>query len=236
MNHRMDFRRAMLGALLAVSVGAAGAQEAAAPETPKSRSQAAESWTQDGLQKVAIKGLDVAFARPGTSLAGYDKVLLLPPSVAFRRDWGRSTRSVTGRVKPDDAQRIKDRLAELITQELAAEFKAGGYVLADQPADDVLEVEVRIIDLNIVAPDVPTMGRKDVYAVSPGEMTLVADLRDSVSGESIMRVYDHEDGDASAQMRRITRMDNQIEATRLARDWAKTLRLQLDAARAATSQ
>jgi hypothetical protein len=236
MNHMTTLRRAMLGALLAVSVGAASAQEAAAPATPKSRGQAADSWTADGLQKVEVKGIDVAFARPGASLAGYDKVLLLPPSVAFRRDWGRSSRSVTGRVQPDDAQRIKDRLAELITQELTAEFTAGGYVMAAQPADDVLEVEVRIIDLNIVAPDVPTMGRKEVYAVSPGEMTLIADLRDSASGESIMRVYDHEDGDASSRMRRITRMDNKAEATRLARDWAKTLRLQLDAARAAASQ
>ena len=95
---------------------------------------------------------------------------------------------------------------------------------------------MRIIDLNIVAPDVPTAGRKDVYAVSPGEMTLIAELRDSASGESIMRVYDHDDGNASAYVHRITRMDNVTEATRLARDWSKTLRAQLDAARAAASE
>ena len=225
-------RYAFLAAFLTLWVGSASAQE----QDPRSRGQAAEAWTQDGLQKVAIKGLDVAFVRPGSSLAGYDRVLLLPPSVAFRRDWGRSSSSVSGRVRPEDAQRIKDRLAELITQELTSEFTAGGYVLAQEPADDVLEVEVRIIDLNIVAPDVPTMGRKDVYAVSPGEMTLIAELRDSASGESIMRVYDHDDGNASAYMHRITRMDNVTEATRLARDWSKTLRAQLDAARAAASE
>lgn len=225
-------RGGMLTALLFAMASIAGAQDV----TPKTRREASEAWTQDGLQKVTIKGIDVAFARPGASLAGYAKVLLLPPSVAFRRDWGRTPGSLTGRVRAEDAQKIKGRLAELITQELAREFSEGGYVLATEAADDVLEVEVRIIDLNIVAPDVPTVGRKDVYAVSPGEMTLIAELRDSASGESIMRVYDHESGESSLRMRRITRMDNVTEATRLAREWSKALRQQVDAARAGAAQ
>lgn len=228
----MKFRHGFLAALVFATAGISSA----APETPKTRSDAAAAWSEDGLQKVKISGIDVAFSRPGSSLAGYDKVLLQPPSVAFRRDWGRSSRDGAGRVRPEDAQRIKDRLSELVSQELASEFQAGGYVMVQQPADDVLELEVRIIDLYIVAPDLPTVARKDVYAVSTGEMTLVAELRDSPSGEAIMRVYDHEEGDASTRMRRITRVDNVADATRLARGWARTLRKQLDAARAGATQ
>lgn len=228
----MKLRHGMLAALLLAMAGSAYA----APETPKSRSDAASAWSEDGLQKVKVRGIDVAFARPGTSLAGYDKVLLRAPSVAFRRDWGRGPQMGADRVRPEDAQRIKDRLSQLVSQELASEFQAGGYVMVQQPADDVLEIDVRIIDLYIVAPDLPTVARKDIYAVSTGEMTLVAELRDSASGEAIMRVYDHEEGDASTRMRRITRVDNAADATRLARGWAKTLRGQLDAARAGTSQ
>ena len=96
----------------------------------------------------------------------------------------------------------------------------------------MLELDVRIVDLFIVAPDVPTVGRKDVYAVSAGEMTMIAELRDSASGEAIMRVYDREEGESMGRMHRITRLDNVSEATDLARGWAKALRLQLDAARA----
>ena len=228
----MKLRHALTAALLLALSGSA----LAAPEAPANRSDAASTWSEDGLQKVKISGIDVAFARPGTSLAGYDKVLLRAPSVAFRRDWGRSSRSAADRVRPEDAQRIKDRLAELVSQEIAAEFQAGGYVLVEQPADDVLELDVRIIDLYIVAPDVPTVARKDVYAVSAGAMTLVAELRDSASGEAMMRLYDHEEGDATTRMRRITRVENVDEATRLAKGWAKTLRSQLDAARTGASQ
>lgn len=228
----MKFRNSLLAAVLVALVGTS----AAAPQAPRNRGEASAAWSEDGLQRVKIKGIDVAFVRPGTSLAGYDKVLLGAPSVAFRRDWGKASSNGAVRVRPEDAQRIKDRLAELVSQELAGEFQAGGYVLVQQPADDVLEIDVRITDLYIVAPDVATVARTDVYAVSTGEMTLVAELRDSASGEAVMRVYDHEEGDAANRVRRITRMDNVAEATRLARGWAKTLRAQLDAARAGPAQ
>lgn len=228
----MMLRRSLLVAVLLAMAGTVNA----AQETPRTRSEAAAAWSEDGLEKVKIKGLDVAFVRPGASLAGYDKVLLRAPSVAFRRNWGRSSMDAGGRVRPEDAQRIKDRLAQLVSEELAGEFQKGGYMLVQQPADDVLELEVRIVDLFIVAPDVPTAGRKDVYSVSAGEMTMIAELRDSASGEAIMRVYDREEGDSMGRVRRITRLDNVSEATELTRGWAKALRQQLDAARANTGK
>ena len=41
------------------------------------------AWTRDGLEPITVKGIDAAFARPGASLAQYDKVLLRPVEVAF---------------------------------------------------------------------------------------------------------------------------------------------------------
>ena len=54
---------------------------------PKSRRDAESVWNAEGLAKVKVKGLDVVFARPGATLAGYTKYLLRPISVAFQRDW-----------------------------------------------------------------------------------------------------------------------------------------------------
>ena len=121
----MKLRRSLLVAVLLAMAGNINA----AQDTPRTRSEAAAAWSEDGLEKVKIKGLDVAFVRPGSSLAGYDKVLLQPPSVAFRRNWGKSSSDVGGRVRPEDAQRIKDRLAQLVSEELAREFQQGGYTL-----------------------------------------------------------------------------------------------------------
>jgi hypothetical protein len=66
----------------------------------------------------------------------------------------------------------------------------GGYRLVDAPGDDVLDVEMSIIDLDVAAPDIQSAGRVETFAVSAGEMTLVAALRDSVSGDIVMRIFD----------------------------------------------
>ena len=209
----------------------AQATPAAKPAVPTSKRAAATAWTEDGLQKTSIKGIDVAFARPGASLAPYRKVLLRPIDVSFRRDWGRPATGTGVRVRAQDAQRIRDKLEALIREETVRELGAGGYTVVDQPGDDVLEVEGAISNLYLVAPDVPGAEATRVYSVSAGEMTLVADLRDSVSGETVLRVYDHAEASDTGRIHRITQVENASEARRAAKAWAGILRRQLDAAR-----
>lgn len=228
-----------LTAGLAATVGRAqttpgdtsGARAPAPEAAPLTRKGAAAAWSEDGLESVKIRGLDVVYVRPGSSLADYDKFRLPPISVAFRKNWDRSS-GTRSRVSAKDAQRIKDRLATLVHSELVNELAAGGYKLSEQAGDDVIELDIRIIDLNVTAPDIPTAGRQTIYAVSAGQMTLVAELRDSVSGETIMRIYDTEEGDNSSRMRMITNIENQIQARQVVGGWARALRKQLDLAKA----
>jgi hypothetical protein len=204
----------------------------AATETPKSKRDAAAAWTEDGLQKVAIKGLDAVYVRPDASLTGYDKVLLRPISVAFRRNWEKT--AVPGsnlRINPKDSQRIKDNLAGLIREEVIKQLTEGGYQLTDSSGDDVLEVDLSIIDLNVRAPNVRAANNTNIYAVSAGEMTLVAELRDSASSDTVMRIFDHAEAHESTWPRRITSIDNIAEARSMASAWARSLRVLLDAAR-----
>lgn len=207
-------------------------QTLAAAGKPSSKRQAAEAWTQDGLQKREIKGLDVVYVRPSASLAGYQKILLKPVDISFRRDWGRSAPGIAGtRVRAIDAQRIRDKLAKLMREEAAKQLTQGGYALVEASGDDVLEVDAAITDLYLVAPDVQGAEGVRVFAVSAGEMTLVAELRDSASGEVIARTYDHAYARETARPHRITNSENTVEARRVAGEWAKQLRLQLDLAR-----
>ena len=227
---------------VAATIGHAQSAPGATPTTPApaaeaaplTRKGAAAQWTEDGLQSVKISGLDVVYVRPGASLAGYDKFRLPPISVAFRKNWDRDSSGVgiRSRVSAKDAQRIKDRLATLGREELVKELTAGGYTLSEQAGDDVLDLDTRIVDLDVTAPDVPTAGRQAIYAVSAGELTLVAELRDSVSGETIMRIYDHEEGGNSSLMRKITNIENEIQARQVVGGWALALHKILDAAKA----
>lgn len=221
----------VLGLLLAP---AAMAQDPAAP--PTSRRDAVAEWTADGLERIQAKGLDVAYARPGVDLAQYTRVRIAPITVAFRRNWDRDALGPGQRVRREDAQRIRDSLAAVVREEFAKALTAGGYTIADTADDGVLEVGIAITELYLAAPDVPSVGRREVYAVSAGEMTLVAELRDAPSGEVAMRIYDHGRARETFRPERIFQFDNEVEARRVAGQWAAALRAVLDAARARTAK
>lgn len=204
----------------------------AADATPTSRRAAVDQWGQEGLQRIDVKGLDAAFVRPGSTLAGYEKVLLAPLQVSFRRDWGKpSLGSPSLRVSPRDTQRIREELAAIVQEEVARELAAGGYTLVTERGEDVLEFRAEVINLYINAPDYTTTQGTRVYALSAGEMTLVGDLRDSLSGETAMRVYDHAEARETISLRWITRSENRSEARAAAAAWARSLRQLLDQAR-----
>jgi hypothetical protein len=208
-------------AAIALFAGAATAQTTAVAEV-----------NQDGLQRTEVSGLDLAFVLPGATLEGFNKVQLAPVQVAFRRNFERQNRTGSRqRVSARDMERIRDRLSTLVETEVREELARGGYALVEEPGDDVLAVQMAIVNLNITAPDVASGSRTRVYTTSVGEMTLVAELRDSSSGELMMRVYDRRVGRTSPQPRFTTRADNVMEARNAARAWARVLREGLDAAR-----
>lgn len=183
--------------------------------------------SHDGLQLTKSKKLDLLYVQPGATLSGYNKVWLEPVQVAFSKSW-----------KPDP-HKVNSQDRERIRTELAAEFQRifkqeleekGGYALVDSVGPDVLRVLPAIIDLYISAPDTQEAGRTKVYSVSPGEMTLVVELRDAESGAILARAADRK-GRSFGPMQWNTRGTNVAEARRILRAWATTLRAGLDAAR-----
>src|SRR5512146_809113 len=106
------FAIALLLAAGAACTQFAGAQSDA--QVPKSRREAASAWSEAGLEKIKVKGLDVVYARPGATLAGYRKVMLAPISVAFQRNW--EEQPVPGSripISAKDSQRIREQLSAL---------------------------------------------------------------------------------------------------------------------------
>ena len=210
---------------------AANAAHPAPAAAPRTRKEAGKGWSADGMQQVKVKGLEVVYVRPGASIHPYKRVLVLPVSVSFASNFERSGAPGGRRIRTQDAQRIRDRLSALVRDEFEKELRAGGYVAATAPGDDVLAIELAISDLRISAPDVQTPGRMDIYSVSSGEMTLLANLRDSATGETLVRVYDHDEANESPYMMRITVTENAMEARRMAARWAKIFRRQFDLAK-----
>lgn len=181
--------------------------------------------TPDGLQRVKSKKLDLLYVLPGATLSGYDKVWLSPVDVTFHKSW--DPRKVTS----EDRERIRKEMAEEFQKIFKQELEEkGGYTLVNEAGPNVLRVLPAIVDLYINAPDTGEAGRSKVYAVSPGEMTLIAELHDAQTGTILARVADQK-GRSFGPMQWTTRGMNVNEARRILREWAVTLRNGLDAAR-----
>jgi len=191
------------------------------------------AWSEGGLQKISVKGLDVVYARPGASLAAYTKVQLKQPiAVSFHKDWAKTVAAGTKRlISSSDQQRIRDKMSKLVYEEVVKELTAGGYTLVNEPGDDVLGVEMAIIDLYARAPDVTGSNIRAVFVESAGDVSMVIQLSDSVSGDSIARAFDHYRATEYSRPERVTRVDNEAEARSAAMHWAKALRNGLDRAK-----
>lgn len=183
--------------------------------------------TVDGLQRMESQRVDTVYTAPDMTLAPYKRIMLDPINVAFKKDWQRSHPELS----PGDIERIRSDAAKMFREVFARELQdEGGYALADQSAPDVLQVTASIVDLEITAPDVKGAGSSSTYVVSPGEMTLLAELRDSVTGAILVRVADRKRGREFGLLQISDTVTNSAEAQRAFALWAKLLRDALDAA------
>lgn len=192
--------------------------------------------THDGLVKAQVKGVDAVFKRPQANLAAYDKILLRPVEVEFSKDWKPENDSVLYQMNKPDREQIKkdlaDAFAEVFKQVLQ---EKGGYQLVTEPAKDVLEVQAAIVNLYINAPDVSmqTAARVRTFTTDAGEMTLVSELRDSVTRTLLARIYDRRDDMSGGQWQWTNSVTNTADARREIRRWAELLKNALDSSRSA---
>jgi hypothetical protein len=128
---------------------------------------------------------------------------------------------------------------DAIKKELAQEFRKvfieelqtkGGYQVVDEPGQDVLLLRPAIIDLDIQAPDPTSAADVRTYSASAGQMTLVAELYDSVTGDIILRAIDPKAGASSGLIQWQDSVSNLSSARRILQGWADRLRKALDEA------
>jgi hypothetical protein len=213
----MRWSLVFIAAMLAVSAGTANA------DTNQSQ------LDDEGLVPVTIKGLDHVYARPGANLSHYQRVMLDPVEVSFSKNW--KPDRAGGPVTAAEKQSIRSGLAKLFREELKKQLQGpGGYPVVEAVGEDVLRIRAEIRDLYINAPNFPRAGPSRVYALSVGEMRLVAELRDGPTGALIARVIDYKKDPDAPWLHLTTRLDNVAAARRAIADWAQILRKQLDAA------
>ena len=194
-------------------------------------------YTVEGLKRVANpKGLAIVYAEPGANLSQYERVYLVEPYVAFKKNWQRDQNRGTIKVRTSDMDRIKVSVKDIFMEVFTEELEKGGYELANERAEDVLIVKPAIIDLNVNAPDIRTAGRHDTYTDNAGSMTLYIELYDSETDDLLAKALDPTADRQSGFMQWQTGPANRAAGKRMMRPWAEALRKGLDRAREVTGQ
>jgi hypothetical protein len=193
-----------------------------------SRNPAPEEW--DGLVLRPGTRLAAVWVKPDAEIPTYRSVKLDPVQVSFARNWdpNRGGRSASRRLDPGDIAAIQAGVADLFREVFREELERGGYQLVDEAGPDTLRVTASIVDLYVTAPDVMTSGRSRTYTANSGRMTLVAELRDSVTGEILARAVDARSARNVGSISITNRVTNTADARRIIRIWATALRQGLD--------
>jgi hypothetical protein len=174
--------------------------------------------------------LGAVFVKPDAEITAYRSVKLDPVQVSFARNWeaNRGGRSQLRRLSASDLEAIQAGLADLFRETLREELARGGYELVDESGPDTLRVTAAIVDLYITAPDNMAAGRTRTYTANSGRMTLVAELRDSTTGEILARAVDARSARSTGTLDFTNRVTNTADARRVIRIWATALRQALD--------
>jgi hypothetical protein len=188
----------------------------------------ADEW--DGLVRQEGTRLGAVFVRPDAEVVGYRSVMIDPVEVSFARNWdpNRGGRSQLNRLDAGDMAAMQAGVADLFRETFRAELERGGYQLVDVAGPDTLRVSAAIVDLYVSAPDTMTAGRSRTYTANAGRMTLVAELRDSMTGELLARAIDARSARSSGTWQVTNRVTNTADARRAMGIWATALRQALD--------
>ena len=194
-------------------------------------------YTVEGLKLIpGTKDIAIVYAEEGADLSQYDRVYLVEPYVAFKKNWQRDQNRGTIKVRTNDMDRIKVNVKELFMEVFTEELEKGGYELANERAEDVLIVKPAIIDLDVNAPDIMSAGRSNTYTDHAGSMTLYLELYDSETDDLLAKALDPKADSRAGFMQWQTGPANRAAAKRMMQPWAEALRKGLDRAREGTHQ
>ncbi len=185
----------------------------------------------DGLVRIDHSAFQRVWADPEADLAGYTKILPMKANIDFRAvksSAGSSMRSSSETEFPindNNRDKLVDTIGEILREEVSGNKR---FSIVDKPAQDTLILSVSLLDIvSNVPPD--RVGRSDIYLSRVGEITIVLELKDSLSGETLLR---------AAERSAVERVGNQgmlansvttwAEVRRLARRWGTKIRTGLE--------
>lgn len=214
-----------LALLAMVALGLAGCANSHVIEA---RAEAQVSY--DGLIRVDNSRVEYFWVRPDVDYASYTKIVLADPEIEFR-DPGRADDSPGGSTEEFPLSQADKKDLELTVKKIFLEELADNryFTFVEEPGPDVLTLDVRLLDFVALVPkrlepDDPSF----VYFSSAGEMSLVVEAHDSITGEILIRAVERRAAGLAADGIHSSRRNGWAEIKPLASQWAGIIRERLD--------
>jgi hypothetical protein len=178
----------------------------------------------DGLHLVPDTQLGLVYAEPDADLSVYANLLLLDAQVAFKKNWRRDiNQNKPYHVTADEMQKIKADVSALFREIFTRELQSAGFVLVSQLSPDTLIIRPAILDLNVNSPDIPSTRNTRNITESAGDMTLYLELRDSITGDVLVKAMDFQFDRSNITTFMLDRTRNERAARQLLTNWAQVL-------------
>lgn len=189
----------------------------------------------EGMELVKNSKLATVYADPGADLSIYDRIWLEDATVSFKRNWQRNqNQSYPLKVRNSDMLRIREDVSTLFMEVFTKELIDNGYEMVEEAGPDVLRVAPAIVNLDIVAPDIPTSTNVQSFSTKAGEMTLNLELYDSLTNDKIAKATDRKRDYDRGYAEWRTSVNNTAVARRMMTKWAEALTSALNEARDST--
>lgn len=224
--------RALLAVLLAVLLaGLALLTTACRSPEPRFTTGKSAEVTADGLHRAKARVAGVLYLRPGVDLKPYDRVMLQPVVLRFSRV---HTLQRAGVPQTLDLVELRQQFEGIFREELD---RSTVFRRVEEPGVGVLRVSAELHDLVVATPDPETPDT--VLLQTPGHVTVLLELSDSLSHEVVLRASQRRkiepaprlQPSSGVQGKPTTAISSTPDALRAFRQWARLIREWLDEVR-----
>ncbi len=180
----------------------------------------------DDLYKIS-KALIQVYEKPDLDISRYNAVMIDTLGVADARiippPWveGKDRNPKKWQLNSKDIQWLKDNYRAAMKEQIEA---VGGYAVVSEPRPEALIVDVKIVSLTPYA-----QRDEDVITRGTGEMTIQAELRDSMTRE-LLAIYEG-DQDVGSEYQQNARINKEHNVNALFAAWGEKVRLMMDESR-----
>lgn len=183
----------------------------------------------DGLRHRETSSSGALYVREDVPPRSYRRLILEPLVVSIDEHRHTNRNIVTGAlaagprpVSSREVRHIEDVLGPQFRAIFATELAAAGYTLVDRQDESTLRVRVALVNLQLELSEFGGPSR-----LEPNALTLVMDVSDAASGQSLRRLVD-------TQQRRFDTLEfpnslnNNLDYRRAVQAWARRLHVVLD--------